>query len=52
MEMTFTFPGGARVDGQVGPHVVKTDQPPAPARRCRSVRKHADFSARMTVFKG
>jgi ribosomal protein S12 methylthiotransferase accessory factor len=28
MEMTFTFPGGARVDGQIGPHVVKTDQPP------------------------
>ena len=30
MEMTFTFPGGAREDGQVGPHVVKTDQPPDP----------------------
>ena len=28
MEMTFTFPGGARVDAHVGPHVIRTDQPP------------------------
>jgi putative redox protein len=28
MEMTITFPGGARVDAQLGPHVVRTDQPP------------------------
>jgi len=28
MDMTFTFPGGARVDAQVGPHTVRTDQPP------------------------
>lgn len=28
MEMTFTFPGGARVDGHVGPFVIPTDQPP------------------------
>jgi putative redox protein len=27
MEMTITFPGGARVDAQVGPHTVHTDQP-------------------------
>ena len=28
MEMTFTFPGGARVDGQVGRFIIPTDQPP------------------------
>jgi len=28
MEMTFTLPGGARVDGHIGPFVVHTDQPP------------------------
>lgn len=27
MEMTITFPGGARVDAQLGPNVVRTDQP-------------------------
>ncbi|HEX7939840.1 MAG TPA: OsmC family protein [Gemmatimonadaceae bacterium] len=26
--MTFTFPGGARVDGRVGHFVIPTDQPP------------------------
>lgn len=26
--MTITFPGGARVDAQVGPYTIKTDQPP------------------------
>jgi putative redox protein len=29
MEMEITFPGGARVDASFGPHVVRTDQPPA-----------------------
>ena len=28
MEMTITFPGGARVDAQLGPHTIRTDQPP------------------------
>jgi putative redox protein len=28
MEMVISFPGGARVDAQFGPHTVKTDQPP------------------------
>lgn len=28
MEMTFTLPGGARVDAHIGPYVVPTDQPP------------------------
>jgi ribosomal protein S12 methylthiotransferase accessory factor len=28
MDMTFTFPGGARVDGHVGPFTIRTDQPP------------------------
>jgi ribosomal protein S12 methylthiotransferase accessory factor len=28
MEMTVTFPGGARVDAQFGPHLIRTDQPP------------------------
>jgi len=28
MDMTVTFPGGARVDAQVGSHVIRTDQPP------------------------
>ena len=27
MEMTVTFPGGARVDAQFGPYTVRTDQP-------------------------
>jgi putative redox protein len=27
--MEITFPGGARVDASFGPHVVRTDQPPA-----------------------
>jgi putative redox protein len=28
MDMTFTFPGGARVDGRAGPFTIATDQPP------------------------
>jgi putative redox protein len=28
MEMTITFPGGARVDAQLGSHTIRTDQPP------------------------
>jgi ribosomal protein S12 methylthiotransferase accessory factor len=27
MEMTITFPGGARVDAQFGPYTIRTDQP-------------------------
>ena len=27
MDLTITFPGGARVDAQVGQHIVHTDQP-------------------------
>jgi ribosomal protein S12 methylthiotransferase accessory factor len=27
MEMTVTFPGGARVDAQLGSHTIRTDQP-------------------------
>jgi len=27
MEMTVTFPGGARVDAQLGSHIIRTDQP-------------------------
>jgi len=29
MEMLISFPGGARVDAQFGPHTVRTDQPPS-----------------------
>lgn len=28
MEMTISFPGGARVDAAFGPYTVRTDQPP------------------------
>ncbi len=28
MEMIVSFPGGARVDAQFGPHTIRTDQPP------------------------
>jgi ribosomal protein S12 methylthiotransferase accessory factor len=28
MEIEVTFPGGARVDANLGPHQIKTDQPP------------------------
>lgn len=28
MEMIVTFPGGARVDAQFGPHIIRTDQSP------------------------
>ena len=28
MEMTISFPGGARVDAEFGSHTVRTDQPP------------------------
>lgn len=28
MEMTFTLPGGSRVDAHVGPFTIATDQPP------------------------
>jgi ribosomal protein S12 methylthiotransferase accessory factor len=28
MDMTITFPGGARVDAQAGPFTIRTDQPP------------------------
>jgi len=27
MEMTVTFPGGARVDARLGSHIIRTDQP-------------------------
>ena len=27
MDLTITFPGGARVDAAIGQHVVRTDQP-------------------------
>ncbi|MFB3855667.1 MAG: OsmC family protein [Vicinamibacterales bacterium] len=27
MDMIVTFPGGARVDAQFGPHIIRTDQP-------------------------
>jgi ribosomal protein S12 methylthiotransferase accessory factor len=29
MDMTITFPGGKRVDAQVGGHVIRTDQSPS-----------------------
>lgn len=29
MDITFTLPGGARVEGQAGPFTITTDQPPA-----------------------
>ncbi len=28
MDMTITFPGGARVDAEFGSHIIRTDQPP------------------------
>ena len=28
MDMTITFPGGARVDAEFGGHTIRTDQPP------------------------
>ena len=28
MDMIISFPGGARVDAEYGPHVIRTDQPP------------------------
>jgi ribosomal protein S12 methylthiotransferase accessory factor len=28
MDMTISFPGGARVDAAFGPHTIQTDQPP------------------------
>ncbi len=28
MDMTISFPGGARVDAQFGPYTLRTDQPP------------------------
>ena len=28
MDMTISFPGGARVDAQFGAHTIRTDQPP------------------------
>lgn len=28
MDMTITFPGGARVDAEYGPHAIRTDQSP------------------------
>jgi ribosomal protein S12 methylthiotransferase accessory factor len=28
MDMTFTLPGGSRVDGRLGPFTISTDQPP------------------------
>ena len=29
MDVTFTLPGGTRVDGRVGPFTIATDQPPS-----------------------
>jgi putative redox protein len=52
MEMTVTFPGGARVDAQFGPHTVRTDQPPQGGGAGSAPTPFATFLASLATCAG
>jgi putative redox protein len=52
MEMVIDFPGGARVDAHLGPHTIKTDQPPAGGGKGEAPTPFALFMASMGTCAG
>ena len=52
MEMTISFPGGARVDAQFGPFTVKTDQPPQGGGESSAPTPFATFLASLGTCAG
>jgi ribosomal protein S12 methylthiotransferase accessory factor len=52
MEMTVTFPGGARVDAQFGPYTVRTDQPPQGGGEASAPTPFATFLASLATCAG
>ncbi len=51
MEMTISFPGGARVDAQFGPYSVRTDQP-SPSGEASAPTPFATFLASIGTCAG
>lgn len=52
MEMTVTFPGGARVDATFGPYTVRTDQPPQGGGEGSAPTPFATFLASLATCAG
>lgn len=52
MEMTVTFPGGARVDATFGPYTVRTDQPPHDGGEGLAPTPFATFLASLATCAG
>jgi ribosomal protein S12 methylthiotransferase accessory factor len=52
MEMVISFPGGARVDAQFGPHTVRTDQPPSGGGEDSAATPFATFLASIGTCAG
>ncbi len=52
MEMTVTFPGGARVDATFGPYTVRTDQPPHGGGEGSAPTPFATFLASLATCAG
>lgn len=52
MEMTVTFPGGARVDATFGPYTVRTDQPPQGGGEGTAPTPFATFLASLATCAG
>jgi ribosomal protein S12 methylthiotransferase accessory factor len=52
MEMTVSFPGGARVDAQFGPYTVRTDQPPQGGGEGTAPTPFATFLASLATCAG
>jgi len=52
MEMTISFPGGARVDAEFGPHIVRTDQPPQGGGEGSAATPFATFLASIGTCAG
>ncbi len=52
MEITVTFPGGARVDATFGPYTVRTDQPPQGGGEGMAPTPFATFLASLATCAG
>ena len=52
MEMTISFPGGARVDARFGPYTVRTDQPPGGGGEGSAPTPFATFLASLGTCAG
>jgi len=52
MEMTISFPGGARVDARFGPFTVRTDQPPGGGGEGSAPTPFATFLASLGTCAG